>query len=291
MKVRKWLAILLVMLVLTGCSAASGGSADSMTMENGAPGAMDGTAGAVTGSGTGSTALAENHKWIITVNMTVETDDMDAMLTGLDEQIAAHAGYVEDQNIYNGSSYYSGYRYRSASLTVRVPADQVDAFVAQVDGISNVVSQSRNTEDVTLTYVSIESRMNALLAEEERLLELMEQANTMSDLLEIEARLTDVRYELENITSQLRVLENRVDYATIYLTIEEVQVFTETEEKTVWQRIGSGFMTSLKDIGSGAVEFVIWFLANIPYLVLFGGVAAVVILIVKKKLKKRNKSE
>ena len=70
--------------------------------------------------------------------------------------------------------------------------------------------------------------MNALLAEEARLVELMAQAETMTDLLQIEQRLTDVRYELEDITSQMRILENQVDYATIYLNIEEVRDFTQT---------------------------------------------------------------
>ena len=290
MKVRKWLAIVLAMLILTGCGAKS----DSMTMENGtvmAPGAMGGAEMDSIAGGASTTTLSENRKWIITVNLSVETHDLDAMLTELDAQIADHGGYVENQDIYNGSAYDSGYRYRSAFLTIRVPADQVDAFTSQVGGISNVVSQSRSTEDVTLTYVATENRMEALLAEEERLLELMAQAETMSDLLEIEQRLTDVRYELENITSQLRLLENQVDYATIYLSIEEVRDFTETEEKTVWQRIGDGFMDSLKGIGTGLVEFAVWFLANLPYLALFGGIAGVIAVIVKKKWKKRNKSE
>lgn len=292
MKVRKWLAIALVLLLLTGCAANGGAMEDSMEMENGAPGQMDGSlAGGATGSAMGNTTLSENRKWIITVNMSVETDDLDEMLASLDTQITSHAGYVEHQNIYNGSGYYTDYRYRSADLTVRIPVDQLDSFLQQVDGFSNVVSQSRNTEDVTLTYISTESRMNALLAEEARLLELMDQAETLSDLLEIESRLTDVRSELESITSQLRVMDNQIDYATVYLYIEEVQVFTETEEKTVLQRIGDGFMASLKDIGNGAVELAIWILANIPYIVLFGGIGVVILLVLKKKTKKKNKTD
>ena len=69
----------------------------------------------------------------------------------------------------------------------------------------------RLTENVTLQYVSTESRVKALETEQTRLLELLENAETMEDLLTIEARLTDVRWELENYASQLRVLDNQVN--------------------------------------------------------------------------------
>ena len=136
--------------------------------------------------------------------------------------------------------------------------------------------------------------MLALQTEEARLLELMEKAETMSDLLEIEARLTDVRYELESTTSQLRVYSNQVDYATIHLSIEQVQEYTPVEEETLWQRISGGFMSSLKSVGEGIVDFFVWVIVSLPYLVIWGAVLAVVIIIFKKKkikLFRRKKKE
>ena len=101
----------------------------------------------------------------------------------------------------------AGSRYRYADLTLRIPVEKLAEFTAAVNSLSNVVSSSRNTEDVTLQYVDTESRVKTLETERDRLLELMEQAETMSDLLEIESRLTEVRGELERYASQLKVLD------------------------------------------------------------------------------------
>lgn len=244
--------------------------------------------GGLTGD-TDSTVLPEGRKWIITVNMSAETEDLDALMEALNGKISGLGGYVEDQDSYNGSM-YSSRRYRSASLTVRIPAQRVDEFTEEMSGIANVVSTNLSREDITLSYVATESRVKALQTEEARLLELMEQAETMADLLEIESRLTDVRYELENRASQLRLYDNQVDYATIYLSIDEVQEYTPVEEPTVWERISGGFVNSIKGVGNGLLDLLVWVLAKSPYLVILGGVTVgVVVLIKKRKARKAAK--
>ena len=260
-----------------------------------APMAMDMAAGnSLTTAGAGqSTAVPENRKWIVTVNMTAETEDLEALLTSLDEQIKALNGYVEDQNIYNGSS-YSSRRYRNASLTVRIPAEDVDRFTQEVSGLANVVRTNKNLEDITLSYTATESRITALETEEARLLEFMAKAENMSDLLEIEARLTDVRYELERYSSQLRLYDNQVDYATIYLNIEEVQEYTPVEEETFWQKISGGFKSNLKGLGEDIEDFVVWFITSSPYLLvyaLFGFGIVTGIKVGRKKVKARKQKK
>ena len=241
--------------------------------------------GGLTGD-TDSTVLPEGRKWIITVNMSAETEDLDALMEALNGKISGLGGYVEDQDSYNGSM-YSSRRYRSASLTVRIPAQRVDEFTEEMSGIANVVSTNLSREDITLSYVATESRVKALQTEEARLLELMEQAETMADLLEIESRLTDVRYELENRASQLRLYDNQVDYATIYLSIDEVQEYTPVEEPTVWERISGGFVSSVKGVGNGLLDLLVWVLAKSPYLVILGGVTAGVVVLIKKRKVRR----
>ena len=165
------------------------------------------------------------------MDMNVETDDLEVLMSGLEQKIQALGGYVEDQSIHNGSN-YSARRYRNANITVRIPDEQVEQFTGDIAGMANVVSQNLRREDITLKYVATASRVTALETEEARLLELLAKAETMADLLEIEARLTDVRYELENYASQLRLYDNQVDYATVYLSISEVQEYTPVEEPT-----------------------------------------------------------
>ena len=195
---------------------------------------------------------------------------------------------MEDQHIYNGSA-YSSRRYRNANLTIRIPAEAVDDFTEQVSGIANVVSQEKNLDDVTLRYVATESRMTALQTEEARLLELLAQAETMSDLLEIEARLTDVRYELESTTSQLRTFDNQIDYATIHLDISEVQEYTPVEDPTLWERISTGFKGSLKNLWKSLQNLLVTIVVVFPFLLVYGTLAAVVILLIRTIRKKMPK--
>ena len=286
------LLALMVISLLAGCGASSMAADKYAPMENEM--AVESPAAPMTEmsymsdmSVAGAGVANVEQKLIKTVRMDVETEDLEALLPQINEKIAVLGGYVENQELYNGSS-YSSYRSRSASLTVRIPAENLNGFVENVKGVSNVVTYNESTENVTLQYVSTESRMKALEVEQQRLLELLAKAENMSDLLEIEARLTDVRYELESVTSQLRVLANQVDYATIHLYISQVRVYTETEPQTVWQRIGSGFKENLQDMGENLTDFFVWVVTYSPQLILWAAIIAVAVKVLKKKLAKKK---
>ena len=299
MKVRKILSLTLclaLLLALAGCGAKSEAAYDAAAPQSAAGSmnygvmeeTMTMTAGnSLTEDSAASAKIPEGRKWIITVDMSAETEDMDALIAGIQEQIDALGGYVQHQRIGNGS-YRANYSYRSADLTVRIPAESVDAFTEKVSGMSNVTYSSKDLEDITLSYVATESRMLALQTEETRLLELMAKAETMSDLLEIEARLTDVRYELESVTSQLRSYDDLVNYATIYLNISEVKEYTPVAEKTRWQKLTEGFVKSLKGVWNGILDFGVWLVVNLPYLLVIGAIGFVAFLLIRKVARKRK---
>ena len=298
---KKMLSLLLCLMLLISLTACGGSAKNTSAMgvvreeaAAEAPAMMADNAASLKGAESGSTSLPEGRKWIITIDMNVETDDLDNLLENLDKEIKAQSGYVEDQNIHNGST-YSSRRYRSANLTIRIPAEKADQFTSDLSGLANVVSQNLRREDITLQYVATSSRVTALETEEARLLELLAKAETMEDLLEIEARLTDVRYELENHASQLRLYDNQVDYATIYLYIDEVQEYTPVEEPTFFERIKNTFSDSLEGLGDGIVTITVFLVGNSPYLLTLGVIAFVVIKLAKRRgkisLKKKSKKE
>ena len=292
-----FLSFVLLAALFTGCGSANQSTAsyDSDMVEYAAeaPAAMaaEGAAMKNTAADTGSTTLPQNRKWIVTVNLTAETDDLDTLRTALDAKIAALNGYVENQNVYNGSSYSTGSRYRSANLTIRVPADRIDEFLQDVGGIANITRQSKSLEDVTLNYVATESRLKALETEESRLLELLAQAENMTDLLEIEGRLAEVRYEIENYASQKRLYDNQIDYATVYLAIEEVKEYTPVEEPTLWERISKGFRDNLEGVGDDLLDVLVWFIVSIPYLVVFAIVITIVVFILRRVRRRRKEKK
>lgn len=282
------LAMMMVMILLASCGA---NSAPMDYMENskaemGYDGVYDAAGDYEMPMEPGTTTAASDkatmeQKLIKTVNMSVETEELNSLLENISAQVDSLGGYVQSRNVYNGSA-YSGSRSRNAELTIRIPAANLDGFVGKVKDMSNITSANEQVEDVTLSYVAVESRMNALQTEHDRLLELLAQAETMSDLLEVEARLTQVVSELESVTSQLRVLQNRVDYATVELYIREVQVLTVVDEETVWQRMTRGFGENLKGLGNGIVEFVIFLVVSLPYLVPLGAVVTLVVVLIRR---------
>lgn len=236
--------------------------------------------------------VASNRKLIKNVYMDVETENFDELVAGIERKVEALGGYIENMDLYNGSSYYGSGR-RSANLTIRIPKELLDDFVTQVSETSNVVSKNESTEDVTLQYVDLESHKKALETEQERLLELLEQATTMEDIIAIEERMSQVRYELETMESQLRTYDNLVDFSTVDISIEEVERLTPVEEISDMERMTQGFVQSVEDLFTGMKEFVIGVVINLPYL-LFAVVLVVVIILIiravgKRGMKKRMK--
>ena len=296
MKGKKLLALMMAALVMATLLAGCGAATDSVgNMKQEAPmeapeAVMDQEAGGGLLYGTteesASTAAAD-QKLIKRVNIDSETEDLESLLPQITNKVGELGGYIEHQELYNGSAYSSSRR-RNVNMTIRIPADRLGEFTAQIEGASNVVNYSESAEDVTLQYVDTESRITALEVEQERLLELLSKADNMSDLLEIEARLTDVRYELESYSSQLRTLENKVSYATVYLYINQVKVYTEVEPQTVWQRIGSGFSENLTDIGEDLTNFFVWIVTFSPQLIFWAVVIAGTVTLVRRKAKNRR---
>ena len=246
----------------------------SYEMAMAAPAAMSGAgSNAKSAADTASIPLPENRKWVITMSLTAETENLADAMGLLAEKIQESGGYVESQSI-SGTAANSG-RSPSAYITVRIPAEQLDSFVEDVSGMTNVVSSSRYVEDITLRYTDTEGRVKALQTEEAR-------------LLEIEGRLTEVRYQLENYTSTLRLYDNQVDYATLDLTLREVEKFTPPEKQGFWQKVTSGLADSIVDLGQGIVDFVAWVLIELPYLVLVGLLGWLTVFLTRRSIKKRR---
>ena len=228
-----------------------------------------------------------NQKLVRTMTMEAETNDMDQLLTDITAKLQTLGGYMESKSIRNGG-HTSTNRYRYGSMTIRVPADQLDGFVEHISGKSKVVHYNETADDITLRYVATQSRVTALETEQQRLLELLEQAKNMSDLLQIEERLTNVRTELEEVTSQMRIYDNMVDYGTIHLSITEVQVYTPMAEQTIWQKIGSGLRDNWNDLWEGAENLFVFLVTSLPYAIPLGGAAVVIILALKKRKKRKQ---
>lgn len=223
------------------------------------------------------------RKLIKTYSMSVETENFDSLIPAIEARVSEMGGYIEQLNTYYGEK-YSGNTNRNSSLTIRIPKGKEDAFISYVGNSSNITRQSLDVSDVTLSYVDVETRKNSYVAERDRLLELLESAESIDDIITIEARLSEVRYYLESMESQLRTMDNLIDYSTIYLSVYEVKQYTEPEPETYGQRIARSFKNGIENFTDGLKEFSIWFVGALPTL-LFFGIIIYIVVIVRKKIK------
>lgn len=321
MKERRWKALFLVLaagLLTTGCGAdgmsiSTNASAPQEAYEMASEQAYDTSASTASGdiytngaearmqesgeadAGGGETeAYTAQRKLIKNVNLQVETENFDDLLVNVEEKTRKAGGYIEKSYTYNGSSYYGGGT-RNASLTIRIPAEHLDDFLSAVSEVSNVITRNESVTDVTLQYVDLESHKKALLAEQDRLLELLDAAETIEDIISLESRLSEVRYQIESMESQLRTMDNQVSYSTIELYINEVEKLTPVKEQTVWQKISAGFSNSLHNVGNGLLNFGIGLIISLPYLMLWAAIILIIVLIcviiIKMSRKKAQKKE
>jgi len=249
--------------------------ADEVSEENGSSQAETVEKGETTG-----------RKLIRNVDMDVETESFDALLASAQSQAEELGGYIESSSISNSSYASLTSAARSARLTARIPSEKLDGYLAGISKQSNVTRKSESTEDVTL-----QSHKKALLAEQESLLSMMEQAESIEDIIAINEQLTDVRYQIESMESQLRTYDNQVDYSTVNLYIDEVERYTPGAAKSAGARIAEGFSANIYRVGSFFKNFAIEFIILLPILIAIAIVLGIAILIVRIIIKISEKHQ
>ena len=200
------LAVLLV-FALCACgsadtaSSAPAASYDMAYTENAYPAEAEEYGGfAVTGgtqleSGSGAAPEGSPEKLIYSASATVETTEFDGTIEKLSALVEQYGGFVESSSV-NGSNYYTqsrGYSStRYASYVIRVPSDKFSALMGSLSTLGNVPYSHTYTENITAQYYDTDARLSAYQTQEARLLEMMEAAETVEDLIAIEEKLTEM---------------------------------------------------------------------------------------------------
>lgn len=308
-------ALLLAAFLLSGCSARGSSSAAVETAAASAPmapmavsdaaaseqAAVTAAAGGIGGntldmplrvSGDSQVSPADgaaepevSRKLIKNVSMNVETTEFDSLVSAIETEAEESGGYLEASEISGGNSSYAGSSGRHAYMTARIPSDRLNSFLDQVDQSGNVTSRSMTTTDVTLQYADTESRKKTLKAEQEKLWQLLEKADSLDAVIALESRLSEISYELESYESQLRLYDNQVDYSTVTLSIDEVKSLTPQAPDTLAERTGKEFMKSLRGVTDDIVAILIWLVSRSPYIAVLGLAAFAAFKLSKKLLR------
>ena len=226
---------------------------------------------------------ATGEKRIRTANISLRTADFDQVLTQLRALPSQFGGYVSDEDSYG----VAGEEARSASMSMRVEASQLDAFLEDVGALGEICSRSVSTQDVTEAYADVSGRLESAKARRTRLNELIGQAQDISELIELEAALSEVQTTIEGYERTLLGWDTRVQYATVYVSVRET--LSEDAAREGELGLGARIQGALADSLSTLADFVqgvlVFAVVALPWC-LAAGVVALAIRIILKLRKK-----
>lgn len=229
------------------------------------------------------------EKLVYTASVTLESEDFEAASDALHQKIASLGGIIVSENAYNLNK--KGYGSRSMDMTVRIPQENYETFLAGLSDICNVAAVNRYVENLTERYYDNENRLKSYRIQEERLFAMLEKAESVTEMLEIESRLCDVQYQIEALTNTQRTIDNDVRYSTFNLTLAEVKKFTTPEPETFGDKFKEAVGGSVESFGVFSENLLFFFIYVLPYLLCVAVVVVIVLVIVKVSKKKKEKKQ
>ncbi len=294
------IGLLIAILLLTGCSSTSGNSYDSNVAEEQeaameAPMEAPIADGVEFGDEVGFDETQEtvtDQKLIKEGNMRVTVSDSVEAARLIEERVVALGGYVAGTSKY--SQYYDGQEYYSIDMNIRVPGESFDFLVGEVEGLGKVDNSSTNVQDVTQQYIDLEARLKNLKSEEERFVAIFDQADTVEDMLAVESELARLRGEIESLEGQFRYLNNRVSYASLYLTLDEERIKTAEFEGLslgqVFKEMGSAFSRGVYGFFVFIGDLFVQLAYMLPFLISIALIAWLAF-VLGKRLRKKSKDK
>ena len=148
---------------------------------------------------------------------------------------------------------------RSASFTVRVPADKFEALREALAKLGEVTRNSSKSEDVTEEFYDLDARVKVLKGEEEALKELLKkEAGKLEDLLKVREQLTRNREQIEKAEGRQRFLSAKVTYSTVTVLLSETRDYVPASSPSFGGRVSRSFWQSvgaMEDAGKAVVYF------------------------------------
>lgn len=225
-----------------------------------------------------------NEKIITNISLSMETKEFDNSIDRLNKLIGKYKGYVENSNIfYNG---YSGNKkFRSAQYTIRIPEEKNDSFINEVNEIGNTIFQNTSKDDISKRYQDTKSKLKVLEIKEKRILELLEKAEKIEDILKLENELNETIYEKESLIGEIEHMDDKVSYTTIYLDISEVDKYTtgETIETKFGEKLENAFNNSIHYLKLTFENLIIILIYILPFALIGGLIYFIINQIVKRK--------
>jgi len=271
---------ILLLISFFGCSSAKNDSSVAYETSMATTSAGDRTNAAKSEDEGSLQSVEFGQKMIYYGRISIETLEFDKTLKDIEEYVTSLGGFIERTSIsgigesYETSSTRRGY----AEIVYRIPVNSYSGFMENIKEYGNVISQSSSSEDITSRYYDTEGRLKAYRIAEQRLLEILEKADAVSDMLEIERELANVRANIESMTTQIKAWDNLVNYSTVTVIVSEVKKITDTSDPDTF---GKRLLLTIKKSILGFLDFlkemIIVIVYILPYVVVAGALIFLVL--------------
>lgn len=224
------------------------------------------------------------RKLVRTASLTLRTARFDDDFAALNALVTQLGGYVE--NTYQSGDSQSGDA-RHASITVRIPSDQLDAFLSGAGDIGRVVNSSQSATDMTVQYADNQARLNTLQAKLTRLNELLSQAENVADIVEIESAISDTQYMIDSYETTQRTIDRQVDMSQVDVSLLEDSPVAITSEMSMGERLSAALSTSVAAIGRFLRNMLVFVVMALPVLIPLIVVILLVVILKRRRAAKR----
>jgi len=219
----------------------------------------------------GEVEAAEGRRYIIrNARLTLEIQDIDEAVEQIQAETDRMEGYVSALDIHTISE-----DRRSGNITLRIPEERFDQAMETIKQLGRILNEQFDTDDVTRQYIDMEARIANLEVQEQRMRELLEQADNVEDVLKVENELSRIRGELESMQGDFKYLQERVRYSTIHVSLRERDPRTQAvaDGGGSWEQLGNLLILNTNRLVQGVSGFFIWFVGSLPILIPLGGLA------------------
>jgi putative uncharacterized protein (fragment) len=238
---------------------------------------------------TNTDMAALSEKKIRTVNISLAVKSVENAAKELKDKVKTQGGYIESEDFSTLNEWDDTKR---MSFTIRIPKNNVDGFLEFLDGEGRILSKSENLQDIRLQYRDAKNHIKALETEQDRILALMEKAETVEQLIALESRLTDIRYQLDSYNSEILEYDNKVDFSTIYLELQGT-VDDQLNSKPSYSfsdKVRDGFYRNILAIQLFFLNIAVFAVVYIPQIILVL-LVIMALLLLNKKLNAKAKKQ
>jgi hypothetical protein len=230
------------------------------------------------------------RKIVYNGNIQAQTTKFDEDHNKILAKLTEFGGYVQSSSVSGTRPEQWQDTGRTAQMTLRVPSAKFDEFMKFLGEMGETISSSVSGQDISLQYFDIQTRLETLRTREDRLQELLKQAATMEDIIELEQALSNVSYEIQSLEMNLRDYDSLIDFSTVTIYLTEVNVIDKVTpgKKTLGERISSSFYSVLNGLADFG-EWLLVFLSGAWMILVPLGV--VTWLIVRRVKRNRHKRE